>query len=436
MNEKLIQYFTPPKLMTSKAYSIAKSHKVFIGINLIVIIVLLVFSLMNYASHKLYAGHIDTLMIPFFLALLFYNRQTGNLRLSVNLFVFGLVLIFGSQHLIAPDQLYSNLFWGVLLPIAALYMSIDFKHAKRLTLFSGISFALVVLGDKYFSLEPDFFSADEILQYNLSALILSFIVARGIIKRVTVEEGLLKQKLNSRYQEMTELAHTHETLLNILETELKKPIGDLIGKANSLVQYDIEDKAKESIEKSVRTIHQIFEKSIELKNVKTKEQQIEVNTVELKDCTQEALKQLEDLLKEKNILVKLKDQGPVYIKADRLSLINSVINNFMTNAIKFSHRNQVIDIEILPQEKTTILKIRDYGVGIPPELEPFIFNDEVATTRRGTNSESGTGLGLPLAKLFIDQYGANIQVRSLKDKFQGTEFIIEFQNSKNENGHE
>ena len=139
-----------------------------------------------------------------------------------------------------------------------------------------------------------------------------------------------------------------------------------------------------------------------------------------------------DKLNNKNISVELKIDENNQVNVERVSFINSVMINLLTNAIKFSHADTKI---IIATEKTNthlLLTVEDFGIGMPKELCRDIFDTNKPTTRQGTEGETGTGFGMPLVKKFIEAYKGTIEVISqekntLNDN-QGTKFIITLPN--------
>lgn len=105
--------------------------------------------------------------------------------------------------------------------------------------------------------------------------------------------------------------------------------------------------------------------------------------------------------------------GNVFILVDSVSFNNQVLGNVIQNAIKFSPEGGEIDIiatQIVPGKIT--VEVRDYGIGIPSELLPHLFNINKKTSRPGTSGETGTGFGMPIMKSFVEMYGGEIFVES------------------------
>jgi signal transduction histidine kinase len=120
------------------------------------------------------------------------------------------------------------------------------------------------------------------------------------------------------------------------------------------------------------------------------------------------------------------------IKSDRMLLIRSVLENILSNAIKFSYENSHVDIRLsdsqIDNEEAFLISIQDYGMGIPQHFLEFLFNTDEKTVGTGTHGERGTGFGLLIVKKVLDQLGGSISVCSTEKSSDtlnhGTTFSI------------
>jgi signal transduction histidine kinase len=91
-------------------------------------------------------------------------------------------------------------------------------------------------------------------------------------------------------------------------------------------------------------------------------------------------------------------------------LMKQVLQNAISNAVKYSKPETQIDIKLYQQSNNAIIEITDRGIGIPEKELNFLFESFF----RATNVENipGTGLGLPIMKLFIEMHGGEIKIES------------------------
>jgi len=160
------------------------------------------------------------------------------------------------------------------------------------------------------------------------------------------------------------------------------------------------------------------------------EKTITIEPLNLYEMLAESASLLSNRFQQKNVGLDIQIDPVTQIMAERRSLINSVINNLLTNALKFSFENDTVTISATEQDDQVIFTVEDHGIGMPAELLAQIFDFTKNTSRIGTNGESGTGFGMSLIKSFVESYGGTIAVQS-KDIQEypddhGTKIVIRF----------
>jgi signal transduction histidine kinase len=133
----------------------------------------------------------------------------------------------------------------------------------------------------------------------------------------------------------------------------------------------------------------------------------------------------EDRLIAKDVKISLEDlsNGETFL-CHKSSFSNSVFNNFISNAIKFSPRGTEIKIKAYLENDIYRITISDQGIGIPEEIANNLFDIGKATSRTGTDGESGTGFGMNLAKTYMEQYKAELRFSTQITGKTGTTFEL------------
>jgi two-component system sensor histidine kinase VicK len=103
--------------------------------------------------------------------------------------------------------------------------------------------------------------------------------------------------------------------------------------------------------------------------------------------------------------------------------IEQVINNFISNAIKYSPLHTTIQITCLKQGTNVRVAVKDEGMGIRPEDQARLFDRFYRVEGQETRSIAGFGIGLYLCKEIIDRHGGKIGVQSMAGK--GSTFWFE-----------
>lgn len=110
---------------------------------------------------------------------------------------------------------------------------------------------------------------------------------------------------------------------------------------------------------------------------------------------------------------------PVYVDSGR---IERVINNLVSNALKFSPSDSMISLHTDRDKDYAILTVKDNGIGIPRENHQKIFEMYTHAKRKGTAGEQSFGMGLSICKQIVEQHGGNIYLESETGK--GSTFIV------------
>lgn len=154
---------------------------------------------------------------------------------------------------------------------------------------------------------------------------------------------------------------------------------------------------------------------------------ITLQPVSITIALDEAVQLAEQRLLDKKLTI-TRNAAEASVSAERSALINSVIGNILSNAVKFSQPGTAIDITGRTEGGTYHLAIRDHGIGMPAKIRNHLFDFTKSHSRKGTAGEKGTGFGMPLMRKFVLLFGGAVEVVS-RDIAEhpadhGTEFRI------------
>ena len=113
---------------------------------------------------------------------------------------------------------------------------------------------------------------------------------------------------------------------------------------------------------------------------------------------------------------------PIYIHADSNRLLQ-VMNNLLSNAAKFSHRNSAISVSCEVIDQHVRILIADNGVGIPRKFQKDVFNKFSQADPSDTKKVRGTGLGLSISKYIVEKHNGTIGFQS--EEGVGSTFYVE-----------
>lgn len=113
---------------------------------------------------------------------------------------------------------------------------------------------------------------------------------------------------------------------------------------------------------------------------------------------------------------------PVYATLDTLKIVQS-INNLIANAIKFTFVGGRIEVQLKDMGDTVQISVSDNGVGIPADLQPYLFERRTRAHRLGLRGESGAGIGLSIIRLLVELHGGRVWMKSQEGA--GSTFYME-----------
>jgi signal transduction histidine kinase len=138
-----------------------------------------------------------------------------------------------------------------------------------------------------------------------------------------------------------------------------------------------------------------------------------IENVNITEIIHQTLKVMEQPLLRKHIRVNNQVTTDTYVRGDR-NMIELIVRNLVSNAIKFSKPQGILDLYASNLEKEVVLSVKDNGVGIAESKVEKINSSSVNSLEStyGTQKEKGTGLGLMLCKHFAALMGGSITVKS------------------------
>ncbi|GAA4333978.1 HAMP domain-containing sensor histidine kinase [Flaviaesturariibacter amylovorans] len=133
------------------------------------------------------------------------------------------------------------------------------------------------------------------------------------------------------------------------------------------------------------------------------------------------LVQSHTVLQAKPTHFRLTGEGPIVIPGDRLHL-ETAFHNIIDNAVKYSHDAVDIEIDLAEKDRDCVIRIRDNGMGIPPQFLKNIFEKFFRVPQGDAHAVKGFGLGLYYVSSIIKKHSGTITVHSKPQS--GTEFTI------------
>jgi signal transduction histidine kinase len=331
------------------------------------------------------AAHVP--VISFFVNYCLQMWSTGGLSspivVVVPSVVFYVVVIMG----VRASMLYTFLFMATML----VYYYLDAAHILPKVSMTGAELNINRVVSYMF--------AAALFLWTFSAYRQVFLTLRDMLKLQRQESSRLLQIISHDLRSPLQIVHSYAQLLP--DVTSKEKMNDYLA----------------SMQKSLDRITNVLDQVRMYEGFMGGKKLVELAPVDLKETTEYVIEALHQQSAAKNITVNLNAQGISYqVLADQVALTEHIFVNFLTNAIKFSPEGSTIDINLIQYRTFVVVEFRDYGIGMPPDILNSMFNFSKSITRPGTHGEKGTGFGMPIAKIFLDQMGIEVAVTSREEK--------------------
>lgn len=302
----------------------------------------------------------------------------------------------------------------VMLVVFSIYINNSFLNNSALLLvlvtagFVGLTYYLVDLLEKALS---DVKEHGEKIEHQNEDLIKANNLLNEKQRIIKEQSGKLMtqaDELKFKNKELIRLVDSKNMFFSIIAHDLKNPFSIIIGYAELLkkkYQTLTDDKKSKYIEiietTSVKT-HNLLENLLNWSRTQSGTMHIEPDMFIINDVINEIIDLYSENLNSKSLEIEFSPEFLYEVYADR-EMISTVIRNLVSNAIKFSYKNNKITITLFESNDSVQCKIRDYGVGIENERLKYIFNIDYHLSTKGTDGELGSGLGLILCKIFMEK---------------------------------
>ena len=225
-------------------------------------------------------------------------------------------------------------------------------------------------------------------------------------------------KLRRQSIELQELNVTKDRFFSIIAHDLRGPMGGFMGltdllteELNNMSIAEIQEFLG-SMRDSATNLFKLLENLLQWARVQQGGIILSRERILFRQIITESLEMIQESAKKKGITIVCDISDQLEVFADS-NLIQTVIRNIVSNAVKFSTRGGTVNITAKTTEDESVeISVKDMGIGMNQNMVESLFRLDVKNGRPGTEGEQSTGLGLLLCKEFIEKHGGNISVES------------------------
>ena len=236
------------------------------------------------------------------------------------------------------------------------------------------------------------------------------------------------KRLYDQNNKLRELDRTRSNFINSISHEFRTPLASILGFSKMLsTKNNLSEQIKEivcQIQQAANRLSSLISDFLQINKTSSEGWSSHLEPCDLGETIKRSVEEFSSLYKSHNISYKITNNYPI-LKTDE-KLIRQILDNLISNAIKYSPSGGGINItlEVSDNEQEIKVTIADEGIGIDKEELPKIFNRLYRSTNSNVQKISGTGLGLAICKEIISVLNGKIEVESEPNKGSKFTFIL------------
>ena len=271
---------------------------------------------------------------------------------------------------------------------------------------NGETFGLVHLSDKY---EGEFSDDDEYILAQLAQM-----------AAVAIENAKL-------YDELREKDQRKDEFLAMLAHELRNPIAAIhnavrISKVSGPQEQP--DWSMEVINRQVKNLGRLIDDLLDVSRITRGKIRLRTEIIDAAPILSSAVESVKGLMEERKHELTVSFRPGLHLKADPTRL-EQIIVNLLANAAKYTESGGRVWLSAAQEGSEVVIRVKDTGIGIPPESLPRMFELFTQGDRTLARSEGGLGIGLTIVRSLAEMHGGTVSATS-EGPNRGSEFRVGF----------
>ncbi|UQA56836.1 ATP-binding protein [Polyangium aurulentum] len=240
------------------------------------------------------------------------------------------------------------------------------------------------------------------------------------------DQVLARRRIEGLMEELKATDRRKDEFLAMLAHELRNPLAPIQTSLYLLRKRAASpelDRYLDIVERQAHNLARIVDDLLDVSRITRGKIELRKERFDLAKAVSRALESSRELIESRKhaVTVSLPDR-PVPIEADPVRL-DQIVINLITNAAKYTDKGGQISVSLESIGDTAELRVRDNGIGIPPDLLPRVFELFQQGGRDLARSQGGLGIGLTVVRRLIELHGGTVEARS-EGAGKGSEFIV------------
>jgi signal transduction histidine kinase len=233
----------------------------------------------------------------------------------------------------------------------------------------------------------------------------------GVVQDISIQKEI--EKIKEEKQRAEDRDKVKSLILKMIAHDIKNPFHHINGFSELLIE-NIQNKEFEDAITYGKIIHEATNQTLKILDgllqwafTDSISSTFNRVTIAPKNLVDDVIGFLNVQLIKKKLIIKNLIDPKVCIDADKHMLM-SIVRNLISNAIKYCNRDGEITIALQSKKNQNLISISDTGVGITPKTLENLFDPSKIISKKGTEQEKGSGLGLQICKALVDRHDGKI----------------------------
>lgn len=237
-----------------------------------------------------------------------------------------------------------------------------------------------------------------------------------LVFRDVTERRQLENELCRRMRDLAEADERKSQFLAMLAHELRNPLAPASNSLSLLQTFPPDhpkfDWAKEVLGRQIEQISRLVDDLLDISRIRTGKVPLRKTAIELHDLVDRAVEISRPLIESRrHELTESLPPDPVWLEADPTRLAQ-VVSNLLNNAAKYTEEGGHIWLSAEKDGNTIVLRVRDTGVGIAPNMLPHVFDLFTQADHSLDHAQGGLGVGLTLVQKLVEMHGGQVRASS------------------------
>ena len=274
--------------------------------------------------------------------------------------------------------------------------------------------------------EKHWLLSSKIPMYNKECQVIGLL---GIGRDITLRK-LAEEEIKKKNEELQRLIESKDKFFSIIAHDLRSPFNGFLGLSQIIVEESDTltpeelQKMAVSMRDSAINLYRLLENLLQWSTMQQDRISFNPQVIHINPIIEESLAMVWQSALNKKIEILCLTSGDLEVYADS-NMLQTILRNLFSNSIKFTRKGGQITISAIKSKDNSIeISVKDSGIGMNSAMINGLFTPGINTSRKGTDGEASTGLGLIICKDFVEKHGGKLWVMSREGKGSTFYFTI------------